>query len=271
MIERTGGSRPEAMASAEDGWGVVPLDEGQTKRRRFGPLALHLRRSAGEVWVAHTQVPGDEADPLGGDEENLPWSRWAPRRLVSQVSLTPALPDRLVVVSPEVPFHLESGAEARIYVRIPLWVKVALGDGEASVLLEAPTSVLSDTWWGDPSEGELGYWLPTRARRQISDDLFVEHRAVCALDLENLSDRSLSVERFALRTVHLSLYRDKGRLWGGETRVRYEGHEDGSQIDITEAPPKEAPGAKLIGPPRQPLPRGFRALTFDRLKLIPGL
>jgi hypothetical protein len=79
------------------------------------------------------------------------------------------------------------------------------------------------------------------------------------------------VEKLAVRTSHLSLFVREGRIWSDESRVLYQGGEEGSQIQMTGRPPPEAQGAELVSGPRTPIQRGFRARTFDRLKALPGL
>ena len=259
-------------------WGEVDLEDGKTVTRRLGELTLWLRRVEGETWVAHGRTapqvdgpapgsgppPSGAAPPAGAPEEPVPeWTRWAHGGQAPVVHLEPMLPDRLLVVSPEVPFHLAPGANARVYVRIPLWARVTSHD-EDLTLAEAPTVVLSDTWWGHVAEGELGYWLRTKARRRISDDIFEDHLAICPLSLSNRSHHGLPVESFAIRVAHLGLFREGTKLWGSETRVVYENDEEGSQIEIVEGAPSEAGQVEPASPPRQRAARGFRALTFRR-------
>lgn len=237
-------------------WGEHPVPEDEPAVLRLGPLRLRFTRVAGEIRLAWDR--GDDDEPV--------WTRWAPGPWSQRIRLQPAHPDRLVVVEPADEFWLLRGAEARIYVRVPLHVHVeALGDSVRS-LLRIPTQVLSDTWWGSPEEGELGYWLDTRARRRMLDDEFLEHLCICPLQLENHSRDDLLVDRIALRVAHLSVFRDGQRLWADETRVRYLGDDAGSRIDMSGRPPSDAPEAERISPPQAPLPRGLTARTFARIR-----
>ena len=253
-------------SGADSVWGRRPLAESGDLRLDTGPLRLTLRRRADELW--HAAERG-AADPQSGVDPET-WERWAGSD-VSVVRVVPTLPDRPLVVAPEVPFHLTPGTRVRVYARIPVWVRVSFEHSPETPLFEIPTVVLSDTWWGDFVSGELAYWLPITARRGVSGDLFRPHLAMCPLELQNVSDRTLPVERLAVRVVHLSLFRDGDRLWANETHVRYEDEPDGSRIDPGEGPPAEAPNASLLTGPREPVARGLRALTLGRLKDVVGL
>ena len=196
--------------------------------------------------------------------EEPDWTRWATAS-DGAVLLAPVLPDRPAVVVPEVPFHLPPGARARVYVRIPLWARLALADGPDVTLVEIPSIVMSDTWWGDFVSGELAFWLPTQARRTLSDDVFEPHLVICPLELRNDSDDVLPVERIAVRVAHMTIFQDENGLWANEMRVRYEKDAEGSRIEMGVGPPGEAVDATPIAPPRRRPERGFRALTFGRL------
>jgi hypothetical protein len=248
------------MTSAS-AWGVhaVP-DDGETAFR-VGPLALRLRRVEGELRaLVHL---GDE--PAGEHH----WTRWATDDL-AEVELRPLLPDRPLVVEPEDPFWLLRGAEARIHVRVPIWVGLDGLGRRRHELLRVPTHVASDTWWGTTAEGELCYWMSTRARRTLTEGDIEPHLAVCPLQLVNRSDDDLPVEKIALRVGYLSLYGVERGLWADETRVSYLGPAEGSRIEVAGTPPPEAGGAQLVSKPAKHMARGFRARTFRRLRSMGG-
>ncbi|HSR41010.1 MAG TPA: hypothetical protein VLL48_02530 [Longimicrobiales bacterium] len=256
-----------------DPWGTHDLPEGADRGLRVGPLHLRLVRSSGEIWLAHARPDPDrdpDDEPLLSDAE-AEWARWAVPEESTGVRLAPAFPDRPLVVTPEDSFHLVQGARARIFVRVPLWIRVELRGGGGIVLTEIPSVILSDTWFGDFMEGELCYFQPTTARRTVRPEHFDHHLAVCPIQLSNRSEDPLAVEKLALRVAHLSLFRRGGELWADETRVSYRGEEAGSEIRTAHSPPAEAPDATLVTPPRTPADRGFRARTFSRLKGLSGL
>jgi hypothetical protein len=259
-------SQPDGDAATIAGaWAPLDLRDGDTQSVELGTLRLVVRRTADEVWVQSQRAPARKA-PEHGD-----WHRWsaAPE---SSVALRPAMPDRLLVVSHEHSYHLPPKREAKVYVRIPLFVQVVIDDGRhEQVLADLPSVVLSHTWWGTLAEGELGYWLTTKARAALTDDLFLPHYGVCPLRLVNASGGALSVERFALQVAHLSLFSDGPKTWTDEVRVRYEGSPEGSAITFGETPPEEAAGAVLLAAPRVRATRGLHMWTFDRLRSLSHL
>jgi hypothetical protein len=244
-------------------WGLHEILEGEDLQLQVGPLALQLARESGEIRVAATR--GDE----DRDDES-DWTRWAPADWRGELALTPALPDRTVIVQPENAFWLLAGAEARIYVRIPLFVRIDALGARRTHLTTIPAVELSDTWWGTLEEGELCYWIRTAARRRITNERVV-HLAICPLQLVNHSSDDLNVDKIALRVEYLSLHADSdGSIWSSETRVRYLGESEGSRLQVSGDSPAEAPEAELMTPARARMAKGLTARTFARLKSIQG-
>ena len=253
-------------------WGRRPLPApGETQRLDIGPLTVWLRAEDGELWIAHIRAGmGEQSD--GSLPEGISWGRWALPQGQRDLNISPAFPDRPLVVKPEHSFTLVRRASARIFMRVPVWVHVELLDrpgGSGILLTEIPTVTLSDTWWGDVRDGEMAYWLVVRARRKLTPDLFEPHLVICAVQADNLSEDDLQVEKLALRVEHLSVYEKDGWLWGEEVRVEYHGEDEGTDIRMDDVAPSEAAGAREISPARVQA-RSFKARTFARLRALSG-
>lgn len=243
-------------------WGVHEVPEGGEASVQLGPLTLRLAQEAGEIRISPR--------PDAGDRDDTEWIRWAPADWGGGLALTPALPDRTLVIQPDDAFWLLAGAEARIYVSVPLWVRIEALGRHRTHLTSLPTVGASDTWWGTLEEGELCYWIRTTARRRVADK-WASHVAVCPIQLVNRSDDDLNVDKIALRVEYLSLYADGGgAIWSDETRVLYTGESEGSRLEVAGSPPAETPRAELLSTPRRRIARGFKARTFARLKSIQG-
>ena len=251
-------------------WGERSLPASrETSRLTVGPVTLWIRTLRNEIRVASHHRDDGPLPEDGAPPEEADWSRWAFQDGEEHtLRLSPALPDRMLVVKMEQPFTLLSRAEARIYMRVGAWIRVeAVGAGESYTLTEIPTERLSDTWWGDFLGGETAYWLTTKARRELTDDLFEPWRVMCVLQLANGSRDDLPVEKLGLRVDHLSVFESGDRLWAEETVVAYRGEDEGSDIRMDDRPPAEADDAREITAARIQS-RGFRVRTFSRLKAL---
>lgn len=263
-------------------WGEHEVPGDEIVSIDLGPLRLNLRLRDDEIWIATTRVDSVEAietveaievaetvEPLESEPVEADWLRWPVAGGTRSVRLSPAFPDRTVVAQPEVPMRLVSGANARVFVRVPLWVRVSTDGGV--LLTEVPTVGLSDTWLGGFTSGELCYWLGTTARRHVSDDIFAPNLAVCPLILSNRSGDEAPVERLAVHVENLRLYCDGDHFWSNDSRIRFRGAEEDSHIDLTDRPPSEVPAAVTVAEPRDSSPPGAsRILGFARLRAFPG-
>ncbi len=250
-------------------WGKYRIPGGEDLSFQVGALRIFIRKEKDEIRIAHIRSPEGEPRPTPPAEKN-DWVRWGASGSSEEVEILPLFPDRPLVLQPENPFRLLPDARARIFVRVPLWVQVKVPGAKGGVLLEIPTLTLSDTWWGGLQDGELAYWLAIHARRAATSDIFLADRILCPLSLVNRATEELPVEKLLLRVAHLGVYRGHGSLWSDEIHVRYRGEEEGSDLEMTGRPPAEAPAAPRLTPPRVPGTKGFTALTFSRLRALPG-
>ncbi|MHB1191506.1 MAG: hypothetical protein ACYC6F_00545 [Longimicrobiales bacterium] len=262
-----GGSKgPEGL------WGDRPVPApGESQRLDIGPLRLWLCAEDGELWITHSRATGG-AKPGFSPPADAQWGRWALPEGQRHLHLSPVFPDRPLVVKPEHAFSLMRRARARVYVCVPAWVRVELMDrpgGRRVLLTEIPTVLLSETWWGDVLDGELAYWLTTQGHRKLSEELFDAHLVISAVQMDNLSDDDLQVEKLSLRVDHLSVYEKDGWLWAEEVRVEYHGEDEGTEIHMDDNAPPEAAGAREISPARVQ-GRSFKARTFARLRALSG-
>ena len=242
-------------------WSEHFFQEESALEHTIGDLRLATKNHGDEVWLSAHHSPNERV-PSG---ENSGWERWALGKPSPSIDLSPAFPDRSVVVKPESPFRLLPDVQARIYVRVPIWVTVKLSGKKGVQLSQMPSAILSLTWFGSPMEGELCYWLSSSAKREVIPDPNRSHLAICPVQLKNNSGEDLMVEKLCLRVQWLSLYEDQAQLWSNETKVFYDGAAEGSRVSVSNGPPREAGQATLKSPPRESAKKNFNIRTFFSL------
>lgn len=260
-------------ADSIDLWGEHPFPPAEPVNWKVGTLRLWSRSTEQEVWLAYQHDNDSEEEPSTIDAmpEDLVWSRWALKKPYQSLRLVPVHADRPMLVRPEQPFRVLQKTDARIYMRIPIWLKIEVGSRSRLKLLEVPTIILSDTWFGSTTAGELCYWISTGARRQIEPDLARPFLAICPVQIKNESDDELFFEKICLRVEYLALFTCNGQLWSDETRIRYHGKNEASRIENTGKVPPEAKEATMITPPRKDNKKGLAAKTFATLRELSGI
>lgn len=234
-------------------------------------LRIWAKKTPEELHLAYKNNLSED-DINQEESQELEWSRWAIDQDYENIAFSPVFPDRSIVIAPEAPFRVTIKGKAKIYVRIPIWVRVDIfGKGNISIQ-EIPTVSLSDTWFGSFTEGELCYWVSTSARRKIEPDSLRPYLAICPIEIINKSEEELFVEKLCLRVAGLSLFQQNEQLWSDKTRVSYRGSNNISQIVVTGNAPSEVKNARKVASPRDVDKKGGEAKTFlAKLKDIPGL
>ncbi len=263
------------MAKAESPWGETEFKVGDCRYWQIGPLGFWVRRAELEWQIAETRcdevglaVAATKPEP----PEDAAWIRWASGEVNPPVRVRPVTPDRPIVVLPAQPFRILKGGKARVYISIPVWVRVELAvENDPLPLTDMATVRMSNTWFGTLFEGSLCYWTETSARRTCADYPPRPHVAVAPMFIHNRVQEELPLEKVCLRTAHLALYGGKTGLWTSEVRVTNTGPGAPERIEVSEGAPEEAGDAELVAEPRERPRGGVLARTFDLISSLPGL
>ena len=258
-----------------DIWRPFKIEQDQCLSWQIGPLKLWLQRTENEWHLASERAP-EEEDALGpatpcNKPEQMQWKRWTASGESNLVQNIPVMPDRSIIVRPETPLTIPHGNQALFYVTIPVWVRVAVGQNAQMTLCEEPTVILSHSWFGQPTAGELCYSLRTSARRTLDRLGRRPHGAVCPVRVQNDAAVQLDFERLCVQVNHLNIYAGKGHMWTNEVKVTYKGEEKPTEIDFAQRSPTGDDVGELITEAREPLSRGFMQKGFDTFKSFTGM
>ena len=242
----------------------------------LGPLEVWVRQEGEDWFVAHRRREPEIAacaprllQPTN-KLEDLPWSRWVSSRPTDRVRLIPALPDRSVVVRPKFPLNVPTGESVLFYVNIPVWVRVTVGEKPELTLSEIPSVVLSNTWFGEPTSGELCYALKTRALRALEELSNHPFMATCPVRVENQAPTDLDFQRICIRVEHLHVYRGARRLWTNQVEVIFKGEDFTSQINVLKYAPRLEGTSERLCAAREPVERSLLKKSFSFLRSLTG-
>ena len=241
-------------------WEPVFLERDIEYYWRIGPLSFWMRHSEDE-WLVASESQSTDADSeevevsaKRNKPEGLEWTRFVFSEESGTVQLVPALQDKAIVVGSEMEVKILPGNRALFFVSIPVWTRVLVGEKKKScTLTEIPTVKLSNTWFGDPMTGELGYSLTTRARRTIDDSAISIYRAICPVTMKNSSPSALDFQKLCIHVEHLKVYKGKQRLWTNEVRITYVGEAQPSRIELSDKKPNFEEGCTLLCGERIPV------------------
>ena len=257
-------------------WDPATLKEDVLYRCDFSTLGVWLKRS-GEDWYLASRKSDKQTDPsplreITGSRipKDLSFGRWVVGGDAVTVQFVPAMPDRPIVVRPALALKVPAGRDALFFTSIPVWVRVIAGSPEGIALCELPTLTLSNTWFGEPTAGELCYALRTRAVRSLEEIETRAYTAVCPITVRNRAPKELNFERLCVRVEHLNVYQGPDRLWTNELEVRFQGEEQSSQVTIGRGAPDFTGELVKICEARQQADKTLFAQSFSVLRSLTG-
>ena len=254
--------------SYEDLWSPMKIEHDQTLLIQLGTLDLWIHRGAQEWYVAsecHPELPYRLSVSRTDEMPDCDWTRWVINDPVDEVILNPRLPDRPLIVRPEMPVCLLPNQSVQFYIGVPIWMGISLG-GRIGKIVEIPSLTLSNSWFGPTTEGTLCYAMRTTAKLRQEDLQLHPHRAVVPFEIRNMSDERLDFERLCLHTTNLRIYQGRERMWTNRGRVSYRGAEKWSRVVYARGVPPNDHAERLIGKARDPGDRGAVLKTFGDWK-----
>lgn len=258
------------MIDFHEFWKPHAIEQDQTLEVCVGSLHTWIHRGEKEWRIAHEmQSEGSERCSAWISESafrtDLDWTRWILEDRVGRVQLKPQLPDRPLIVRPEMPMCLMPKQSVQFFIGIPIWLAITFG-AKHELAIEIPTQPLSNSWFGQFTEGELCYAMKTTAKLSRADMQFSPQRAVFPLEVRNMSQEKLNFERLCVRPQYLNIFQGETRLWTSKGRVSYRGEDNWSRVVYSSRAPEFDQAGHLLGKARDSMQRGSILKTFDTFK-----
>jgi hypothetical protein len=258
------------MSDPHSLWQAHVINAEETLDLMLGSLRLWIHRGEKEWHIAHeTEMASEHRCSLSIGEvpfdAGRAWTRWILDEHIEKIQLKPQLPDRPLIVRPEMPMCLMPKQSVQFFVGIPLWLAITFGSRQEQVI-EVPSQTLSNSWFGPFTEGELCYAMKTTAKLHQENLSPSVQRVVFPLEVRNASKEKLKFERLCLRPQYLNIYQGATRLWTSKGRVSYRGEDHWSRFVYSSQAPEFDRAGLLLGNAREAMQRGALLKTFDTLK-----
>jgi len=262
-----------------DIWAVKKdLDSNKLYRAQIGPLVLWFMQEDDEIHVATERLKTESVENEttaftclnGGGQASLDWKRWVVGKDCNRISIIPVMPDRPVVVRPDVPVKIPKDQEALFFFTIPAWARITVEKSAKNVLCEEPSVIRSNIWFGDLMSGELCYSLRSRARRKIADIEVKPHRVTCPVRIRNTTESQFDVERFCVHVEYLNIYKGASRLWTNEVVISFQGEDAVNKIDYAQKPPEYEAVEGIISEARTLWKKTLLKKSLGTFRLLTG-
>lgn len=255
------------------------LEPNKYYRVQIGPLIFWLIRKNDEIHIAIERIGTEdfENDNVSFTETDIEthgkfdWQRWVVGADCSEISILPVMPDRPVVVRPDVPVKIPKDQEALFFVSIPAWIEISAEKKERIVLCQEPSVLRSNIWFGDTMSGELCYSLRSRARRQFTHIEPKPHRVACPVRIRNTTEYQFDVDRFCVHVEYLKIFEGTTRLWTNEVLIIHQGEDSISKIEYSRKAPKYEQTNGMISDARLSLKTTLLKKSIGTFKQLTGI
>ncbi|MBF0430441.1 MAG: DUF432 domain-containing protein [Fibrobacteria bacterium] len=254
-------------------WKKHNIKDGFCYTIEAGFLKLWLYKTKNEL---HTFSEHKSSEPrefiwseIDDRISDLEWVRCIISQSSDSIAFTPTLPDRALVVRPEFAMKIPAGVSKDFHIGIPIWLKIMSADDK--LILEIPSEILSNTWFGPMETGELCYALKSSILSQDEPLKPFLHKAICPVQISNESGEDLVLQRICLQVKNLAVYQGQNRLWTNKIHISYQGNEKNSKIKIEGPPLNKTEEMQLLTEPKEVADQNFVRRTFSSFKEIVGV
>ncbi|MCF7913925.1 MAG: hypothetical protein K9L66_02030 [Spirochaetaceae bacterium] len=220
------------------------------KKEEKGELVIGQRRceTGQEEVLKWIELSSEQ---VNASDKSIEWD-WYAGGSNQEITVLPAMPNRPLVLKPQVRRHIQPGCKTQLLIFIPVWLLFYSGhEEEQNKLCELPSEILSSTWFGEMQNGELCYALNRGLLESRPAVALSPHSAACTLNIHNASNSLLDFQRMAVHVEYLSLFSDGHSLYTNEVYVKFNGVDKISQVKYSARGPKWGGELTKLKSPRE--------------------
>ncbi|HAH25419.1 MAG TPA: hypothetical protein DCL77_16955 [Prolixibacteraceae bacterium] len=148
--------------------------------------------------------------------------------------VVPAFPQKAVVFRNNKNIKISAGESANLYFRIPLVMQFYFHEvKDENKLFEIPMQRLSDTWFGDPDNGEPAFSIGNNYDTEFAQVNALSWEAVSAVEIINNTTGVFELQRLILRVEDFSLYLKSKQLLSNHVSIEFKGPEHAGSVNLS--------------------------------------
>ena len=184
----------------------------------------------------------------------------------------PALPVKPVVFRNNKSLAISPRQTFRIFLAIPVNVQFYYSQVDPEHLFsEYSTERLSDTWFGEPDNGEPAFSVGSRFAGQIDQLASRYFEATCPVLISNNSNQLLDLQRLIIHVENLNLYQNKEQLVTDSVSIEFKGKDLISNLHFSTEKSIQGEAPLLVGKARQLTNKNILGKSFHFIKNITQL
>ncbi len=229
-------------------WNKYEFSVGQTMLFKIGNAEVFVKHIQ-NGWLLKNRFPAQtyaepqmvEVEGMEDDSEVFHFQTGKSHIL----HVVPALPNKAVVFRNNKNIKISAGQSASLFFRIPLSIQFYFQEiKDENRLFELPLQRLSDTWFGEPDNGEAAYSIGSNYDKSFDDVKVASWEAVAPVEIINNTTGLLDLQRLILRVEEFSLFLKNKQLLSNHVAIEFRGQENAGSVNLTVR--KELHGQKPV-------------------------
>ncbi|WP_319502373.1 DUF432 domain-containing protein [uncultured Draconibacterium sp.] len=246
-------------------YGKKQLNPGESELIDYSTFKLGIKRSD-EGWYLKAFDDTHDGQEIATSEiiDGTYYHSGKSNKLI----LAPALPAKpmvfksnRIIISPK--------QRLTFFVKIPLILQLyASKKQDENLLAEFPLQQISNTWFGEPVNGEVAFALESDHYldfKTMEDD---ERFAICPITIFNNDNAALELDRLIIRVDQMHLLKYKEHLVTSHVKLEYKGKDHLSSANYGFSKVFHGENHEIIAKPRNPEGKSLLKINFHFIKNI---
>ena len=229
-------------------WNKYEFSVGQTKLFKAGLAEVFVKHILnGWLIKSHTtdlpfeELEVEEVDSLEDDSDVFHFQTGKSHFL----HVVPAFPSKAVVFRNNGNIRVSAGQSASLFFCIPLTMQFYFQEiKDENRLFEIPLRRLSDTWFGEPDNGEPAFSIGSYYDKSFDEVKATSWEAIVPVEIINNTAGLLDLQRLILRVDDFSLFLKNKKLLSNHVSIEFKGQEHAGSVNLTTH--KEIHGLKPV-------------------------
>lgn len=236
------------------------LKPGNTKNIQLGKLCIQIKREE-QGWYIHSY---DIDDENGNSVKGEFYQTGTSNTLI----LAPALQAKPIVIKGS-GLIVSPAQKLNFFIKVPLVIQVYYASKKNENLLkEIPSTRLSDTWFGEPDNGEPAYAVSSEYSLTIEDLKTEDFDVICPINVVNNSDKPLELQRLIIRVENLSLFLINKKIISSLVKIEYKGKDTISLATYGSSKLLHGEKQQILAKPRTDGQNGSLKINFHFIRNI---
>lgn len=240
------------------------VNPGNSKQIDLAGISLNVIRQK-EGWKLETGSKNSDETPASSQKSGFEYFHTGKS---NSLVIAPALPAKPLVFK-ATKLTVLPGQKLTFFIKIPLVFQVYFAKVQPENLLkEVEYRRLSDTWFGEPDNGELAFSIGSEFFLDFDETATSEFEAICPVAVTNNSATSLDVQRLILRVENMNLYKNGNRNVTSIVEIEYRGSDVVSSVEYQHSRHFHGDKQEIIAKPRNVTGKNLLKINFHFIKNI---